>query len=259
MHRFYRLLRPGVTIVATCVIVPVVGEFFIELAKDYHLYEMPAKLPGTAAGWVQGILKSPWSWGSGLLLAGLTIGLWLDTFVKRAARVTPIPRASKWLDASDAIEAFADPNLKSELKHLQEKVPQLKSSIDSLQTLIAEKKATDYPGTPALDTLAASASMGSLMAQHRKAIDDLNALAEPAWQKENEILNNVISQLKQGQLVGKGFRHHLNRVADAASLIPLDQWQLLTFDTYDQKRQTVSGGGKKYVGLQIGRNENPPR
>jgi hypothetical protein len=51
----------------------------------------------------------------------------------------------------------------------------------------------------------------------------------------------------------------MNRVADAAVIIPLDQWQLLNFETYDQKRQTVEGGGKKYVGLQIGRNENRQR
>jgi len=56
--------------------------------------------------------------------------------------------------------------------------------------------------------------------------------------------------------VGKGFRHRLNRVADAAEIVPLDHWQLLNFETYDQKRQAVEGGGKKYVGLQIGRNEN---
>jgi hypothetical protein len=43
-----------------------------------------------------------------------------------------------------------------------------------------------------------------------------------------------------------------------AETIPLDHWQLLHFETYDQKRQTVEGGGKKYVGLQIGRNENSP-
>jgi hypothetical protein len=107
--------------------------------------------------------------------------------------------------------------------------------------------------------LAHSAEVGSLAAQHHQAIDSLNKAGEESWKKETEVLADIVTQLKRGTLVGKGFRHRLNRVADIAVMIPLDHWQLLGFQTYDQQRQTVEGGGKKYVGLQIGRNENPPR
>jgi hypothetical protein len=112
---------------------------------------------------------------------------------------------------------------------------------------------TDKTG---VETLAMEAEIGSLRSQHREAIDRLNKAGEESWKKENEVLADIIAQLKRGVLVVKGFRFRNNRIADTAEIIPLDQWQLLNFETYDQKRQTVEGGGKKYFGLQIGRNEN---
>ena len=260
MHRFYGLARTALTIVATLVIVPVVGEFFIGLAKEYHLYEMPGRLPGTAMNWLQEILESPWLWSLGLFLAGLTIGMWLDTFVRRRASTPRVPHVGGWLDASDAIPKFADAKLTSEWKRARDRGPRLASEIDSLKKMLDEKKqekvfrSDDDP----VQILAHNAAVGYLAGQHRQAIDNLNKAGEEAWKKENEVLADIIAQLKRGTLVGKGFRHRLNRVADTAETIPLDHWQLLNFDTYDQKRQTVEGGGKKYVGLQIGRNENPP-
>jgi hypothetical protein len=252
MLRFYDIARRSVTIVTAVVIVPVVGEFFIGLAKEHHLYEMPIRLPGAAMGWFQEILELPWLWSLGLFLGGLTIGMWFDTFVRRRASTIRVPHVSRWFDASDAIQQFADAKLMSEWKRLRHQLPRLNSEIDSAKRMLDEKKQQPKAGNT-LDVLARSAEVGSLAA----AIDSLNKVGEEAWKKENEILADIIAQLKRGTLAGKGFRHKLNRVADAAEIIPLDHWQLLNFETCDQKRQTVEGGGKKYVGLQIGRNENP--
>ena len=256
MQRFYRLARTVVTIITTLVIIPVVGEFFIGLAKENHLYEMPNRWPGAALSWVQEILESPWLWRLGLFLAGLTIGMWLDTFVRRRATSTQVPRVGRWLDASDAIQQFADAKLMSEWTRLRGQLPQLKSQVDLVKKLLDKKKQEGPIVGNTAAVLGRGAEFGSLAAQHLQAIDTLNKTAEEAWRKENEVLADIISQLKRGMLVGKGFRHRQNRVADSAAIIPLDQWQLLNFETYDQKRQTVEGGGKKYVGLQIGRNEN---
>src|ERR1700736_4847155 len=249
---FYGIARRTVTIITAVVIVPVVGEFFIGLAKEHHFYEMPIRLPGAAIGWFQEILELPWLWSLGLFLGGLTIGMWFDTFVRRRASTTRVPYVSRWLDASDAIQHFADAKLTSEWKRLRNQLPRLNSEIDSAKRMFDEKKQQQVfkvGNTP--DVLARNAEVGSLAAQHREAIDSLNKIGEEAWKKENEVLADIIAQLKRGALVGKGFRHKLNRVGDAAEIIPLDHWQLLNFETYDQKRQTVEGGGKKYAGLQI--------
>jgi hypothetical protein len=41
---------------------------------------------------------------------------------------------------------------------------------------------------------------------HRNAIDDLNAAGEVSWKKEQEVLADIIAQLKRGALVGKSTR-----------------------------------------------------
>jgi hypothetical protein len=192
--------------------------------------------------------------------AGTLLGILICKFSNRE-RTDRTPRVRKWIEPVDAIKAFANAKLISEWKRARDQGPRLASEIDSLKKMLDEKrqeKIFRVDDDPVL-ILAHSAEVGSLAAQHRQAIDSLNKAGEESWKRETEVLAAIIAQLKRGTLVGKGFRHRLNRVADTAEIIPLDQWQLLNFETYDQKRQTVEGGGKKYVGLQIGQNDNPPR
>lgn len=85
----YGIVRTAITILASAtvsaVIIPVVGEFFIGLAKEHHIYDLPYKWPGAAMSWLNTISELPWLRGAALLLAGLTIGMWFDTFVRRRA------------------------------------------------------------------------------------------------------------------------------------------------------------------------------
>jgi hypothetical protein len=50
MNRISGLIRIAITIIATVIITPVVGEFFIGLARESHLYDMPARWPGLRWG-----------------------------------------------------------------------------------------------------------------------------------------------------------------------------------------------------------------
>src|SRR3984957_15495685 len=157
------------------------------------------------------------------------------------------PRVRKWMEPVEAIQAFVDAPLLLEWKRARDQSPRLAAEIDSLKKMIDERQSAGFSnaGIGGLEILAASASTGSLMAQRQEAIDGLNKAGVESWKKETEILAEIINQLKRGTLVGKGFRHKLNRVGEAAEIIPRDQWQLLNFQTYDQRRQAVEGGGKK--------------
>jgi hypothetical protein len=87
-------------------VAPVVGEFFIGIAKDHHIYELPYKWPGAAISWLNAISELPWLHDAALFITGLTVGMWFDTFARRRAGRAKnefIPRSrlsdpSPWLE-----------------------------------------------------------------------------------------------------------------------------------------------------------------
>jgi hypothetical protein len=231
--------------------------------SNFGLADISNVAADAAAAFMMFTRNHSWFWPALCFLIGLVIGAHFGVFITNFSsrkKFDSTPRVSRWLDAADAIPQFADATLTSELKRLRAQLPRLNSEIDSSKRMYDEKKLETPVGSDDVprQLLARSAAIGSLAAQHRQAIENANRVGEEAWRKEIEVLADIIAQLKRGTLVGKGFRHRLNRVADTAGMIPIDHWQLLHFETYDQKRQTVEGGGKKYVGLQLGRNENSP-
>lgn len=72
------------------VIVPVASEFFIELAREQGLYEQPTAKAAAVLGVLQAITGHPvFPWIAGGIL-GFTIGVWLDTFLRRRETGRPI-------------------------------------------------------------------------------------------------------------------------------------------------------------------------
>jgi hypothetical protein len=259
----YGIVRTAITILASAtvsaVIIPVVGEFFISIAKEHHIYELPYKWPGAVMNWLSAISGLPWLREVAIFLAGLTIGMWFDTFARRrAARPKGefAPLVTNWLDPIVAIERYADPELRAQRDSRQENAETLKAQIDSLnQQFNAEVQKLPFGPAPNHD----SDLVAELRQKHSVACEQLKQLGEQVWFLEREITNHVIGQLKSGDLAAKGFRQEKDSLAESSDIIPKDQWQLLKFDTYDTHMQTARGGNWKYIGLQIGRNENKRR
>jgi len=241
------------------VIAPVVGEFFIGIAKEHHIYELPYKWPGAAMSWLSAISGLSWLREVAIFLAGLTIGMWFDAFARRRGappKGQPAPVVSNWLDPLVAIERYADPELRTQRDSLREVAERLKTQIDLLkQQWDAEVQKLPFGPAPNHD----SDLVAELGQKHRSACDQLHQLGEQVWVMEREITNRIIGQLKNGELAAKGFLHTKDTVSESSDTIPKDQWQLLKFDTYDTHMQTARGGNWKYIGLQIGRNENKRR
>jgi hypothetical protein len=81
------VLRVAITVLASTamsvVVAPVVGEFFIGIAKENHIYELPYKWPGAVMSWLTALSELPWLREAALFLTGLAIGMWFDTIVRR--------------------------------------------------------------------------------------------------------------------------------------------------------------------------------
>ena len=86
--------------------------------------------------------------------------------------------------------------------------------------------------------------------------DALNACSRVVYGTELKVLDEIISELKAGRLIARGFRVQDSKVAEEQLPIPASHWQLLHFEISDEKRRSASGGGKAYTGLEIGMNEN---
>jgi hypothetical protein len=249
--------RAIASIAAAAIAFPVIGEWFIELAREMGWYKHPTAQVATAMNWLSSVADIPGLRAVAVFLVGLVAGVWLDTFMRRRERKTSSPLVSVWLDPLSAIKEFADPELQLECSNLRSKIPILHTEIDTLKKLYDEKsKKPD--GRSSEDYLQQSAEIGSLAHQDVDAQNRLTQLSENIWKKEQQILDDIIGQLKRGRLVGKAFRVEINKTSESQQIIPFDHWVLLKFETCDERRQTVEGGGKKYTGLQIGLNQNPP-
>jgi hypothetical protein len=195
-----------------------------------------------------------WIWTFLCLAVGLAAGVYGVRFLpKREHKDKTAPVVRDWLDPLVAIEKYADPKLRAERDSGRGTAETLKALIDSLnQQFNAETQKLPFGPAPNHD----SDLVAELGKKHRIAREQLNQLGEQVWFIEREIVNRIVGQLKGGDLAAKGFRQTKDSVADSSDIIPKDQWQLLKFDTYDTHMQTARGGNWKYIGVQIGHNEN---
>ena len=73
------------------IFVAVVAEFFIELAKEWNLYEKPSEKLSTALSYFSDIFFHPaFPWVAGIIL-GFAAGVWLDVLLRRLERGTEVP------------------------------------------------------------------------------------------------------------------------------------------------------------------------
>lgn len=76
----------------------------------------------------------------------------------------------------------------------------------------------------------------------------------PVQRSEYATLRNMTERLRSGQLIVKGFEVEDSVATDEQKEIPTSLWQILGFD--NPRLESASGGGKQYIALLIGENEN---
>jgi hypothetical protein len=80
MVRLYLLARNTLSWLVLAVLAAVIGEFAIGLAREHGLYGSPTKRVEAVLSFLQNQL---WFWPIVAALAGLVVGMWIDSFVRR--------------------------------------------------------------------------------------------------------------------------------------------------------------------------------
>ena len=83
MPRYYAVFRIFISAIVAAALLPVIGEFFIELAKEKGLYQHPSERLERTVNWLLAIADLPGFKISVAVLASFAAGMWLDTIVRR--------------------------------------------------------------------------------------------------------------------------------------------------------------------------------
>ncbi len=80
MRKFFQIFWAALVAI---VVFPVLGGFFAELAKDRGWYEHPSARVEAAMNWLLSVASHPVYLISASLFAGLALGMWLDSSLRR--------------------------------------------------------------------------------------------------------------------------------------------------------------------------------
>lgn len=217
-------------------------------------------------GWLMDALSNvPPAANLVLLVAGLLL-IWWD--LKRSSvtaagpKTVPIERAiealkwpivSKWMTPWEAIQEFGDDNLKQDTIAAQEKVNALAAK---RAKLIAEQKPTmDIIGSElsSIDKIMALRETSEPLSENERRQNDASiklAVAHDALKKD------LIRQLKGGTLAGRAVISEDKTLHGEWTYLKPAHWATLQFVYSDHQLESVSGGGRTFKGLQIGKVES---
>lgn len=141
MQRFRLLVRWlllalfGTVVVG--VAVGIVGEFFIEWARQEGWYDNPSGRAAAFAAMITNILMSNFWVPIGLaFLGGLTLGVWLDFFLRRSGASN-----AKGMDENEAVDARKEQPADVELSQLRQGVRRLRDTLLGYGDPSAEREA----------------------------------------------------------------------------------------------------------------------
>jgi hypothetical protein len=163
MARFYRIGRFALTVLVALILIPVGGEFFIDLARRQGIYEHPSETAMAIMDKMIAVAELPWLKSIALLLTGLMIGLWIDSIIRHKNSLLPLgfglppdPIVKVWLHPHQALDQFVDHDLFLKYVNVHKITLELtrkhsvlmkelesKSTVD-LEMLALKEKAPDY-------------------------------------------------------------------------------------------------------------------
>jgi hypothetical protein len=87
MLRIYRIVKDYILpAILAIVILSIVGEFAIDLAREHGLFENPSDRVGAVLKFITSVRDLAFFWPILLFLVGLTLGMWIDSLVLRHFR-----------------------------------------------------------------------------------------------------------------------------------------------------------------------------
>jgi hypothetical protein len=163
-------------------------------------------------------------------------------------KAEPIPSVSKWMSPTEAIKEFGDRSLQAEADRAAQKCNELFEKQHALSTDRTQKiLRSEYN---ALDAMMSGHNKNDPLTLVTQEYNDSQINAVLA---KNKLNDNLLQQLRDGTLIAKGVRVEGDKVHEDWELIKSAYWVALTFVSHDQKLETVSGGGKVFKGLKIGK------
>jgi hypothetical protein len=252
MGSVYQTARIAITVIAsavtTAIIVPVVGEFFIGMAKERHLYDKPDQWPERAMSGLLAISELPWLRAIALFLVGLTIGLWIDTIARRKSARRPIVK--NWLPLGEALSVFVPAELHSSLADARQHAKAVGEQIVDLWKQMEDLKLGLLGTAPQPEET--ELELKKLADRRRAAEIETGPAGQAVAIAQRQIDETLVAQLAAGSLVARGLPRRDHVLSEEVE-IPAAYWRVLVIDRNDQKLQTVGGDGVLYVGVRVGR------
>ena len=238
--------RAALTIICLWAAVPVVGESFIDFAREKGFYKQSSHLFEGIMNAFIAVADLPGFRQFVLLLVGLVAGVWLDTFVRQ--RVSRSRSPAEWYPLGKAIAVLGASSLNENLRLTQERariVAQQFADFDALY----QQKAKELFGRNDLDEAMQFASLNDSRAR-------LEAKIEPTLRAVHDAQRAVdvafLLQLAEGELLAKGMLAKQFDLGEESD-IPAAFWRVFSVDRNDPQLQTVGGNGMRYVGVRIAR------
>jgi hypothetical protein len=169
--------------------------------------------------------------------------------VNELASESDLPNVQKWMSPLEAIEAFADPGLRRESAIAFQRCDELGVLIKEIGATINKRILNSERN--AIQALVRDTDEDQEMARLRQKLNNAQISAQLAWKR---VVDDLIRQLKAAHLVARGLPFKEKLEGDW-EVIRSAWWGVLCFDSYDQKMETVSGGGQTFKGVEIGKSE----
>jgi hypothetical protein len=164
-----------------------------------------------------------------------------------AAETQPItqawPNVIEWVTPSEALEKFTPRSLRRQLEGALEHCEETQRQMELLhkQTRDGRNKTIQIIMNETREKLA------SLQTKFNDGQVQVVLL-------RNQLIDNLVQQLQSGGLAAKGVKIENEKTHEEWEIIKSAYWVSLKFVTYDAKLTKVTGGGRTFHGVQIGRH-----
>jgi hypothetical protein len=165
------------------------------------------------------------------------------------------PKVTTWLSPREAIGRFVDHGLVLGYRGARQQVTILANELDEVAKILR-------PPTMTEAELFAQMHRGDTVEQTALRDKEVNLRADytnanlAEMNARKQVLDNLISKLRNGFLIGRAVLSDSRTLHDDWEYIKPAHWVVLTFETRDNSLETITGAGKTYKGLQIGKPEN---
>lgn len=157
-----------------------------------------------------------------------------------------VPEAEKWMSPDDALDVFADPQLVQNALSALNSSKAFKAKLNKLTADHTKNYSSELEATLARIDLNNPVS-NQISELTKKCNDaDVNYILE-----KQKLFQHIAAQLKNGILVARGLPFENNKLDGDWEIIKPAYWSVLIFD--GSNSETVSGGGRTYRGVQIGK------